>query len=236
MVLSRRERLREATYEEIKSIARRQMAEQGAAAISLRGIATQMGMAAPSLYNYYKSREDLITALIVEAFSSLAATLETANQSRPTQDYGGRLNAAMLAYRDWAVTHPHDFDLIYGKPIGGYSAPEEETLPPVRRISKVFFDIMVAAWQAGKLSVPPQYRQIPPDLYRQLQAWCNSDEGQGRVEPEVLHLILMLQSRGQGMIFMELNHHLQWALSDPAAFYHFEVRAIIESLGLTLIE
>jgi AcrR family transcriptional regulator len=234
MVVSRRERLRTATYDEIKTIARQQMAEQGAGAISLRGIATQMGMAAPSLYNYYKSREDLITALIADAFNSLADALETASRSRPTDDYGGRLYAAMLAYRDWAIQFPNDFDLIYGKPLVGYVAPEAETLPAVKRIQMVFFEMLVTAWQKGKITVSAEYSKIPPELYTQLQAWCNSEEVKGQVPPEVLHLILMMQSRGQGIIFMELNNHLQWALSNPADFYRFEAKAIIQSLGLTL--
>lgn len=234
VVMSRRERLREATYEEIKTIARQQMAIDGAAGISLRGIATQMGMAAPSLYNYYKSRDDLLTALIAENFTSLAEALENAANSKPRHDYAGRLHAAMMQYRQWAIEHPHDFDLIYGKPLTGYAAPEEITGPPVRRISVLFFEIMQEAWNTGKIKIPPEYTKLDPELVTQLEEWCKSSKySDGRVSPEVLHLVLMIQSRGQGIIFLEINNHLHWALNNPAIFYRNELNALLKSIGLT---
>ena len=47
--LSRRERVRQATVEEIKAVARAQMAAEGTAGVTLRAIAREMGMTAPAL-------------------------------------------------------------------------------------------------------------------------------------------------------------------------------------------
>ena len=74
-----RQQQRLATAEEIKRVARRQMAAAGAAALSLRGIAAEMGITAPALYRYFPNRDALVTALIVDAFDALgAATREAA--------------------------------------------------------------------------------------------------------------------------------------------------------------
>src|SRR5713226_10659292 len=129
MALSRRERRHEQTRQEIKQIARQQMAQQGTASLSLRGIAAEMGMSAPSLYNYYINRDDLVTDLIVDSYTHQAETLEQASASCQTQETITCLLATVLAYRQWAVEHPTEFALIAGNPIPGYVAPVAQTLP-----------------------------------------------------------------------------------------------------------
>src|SRR6516225_708196 len=104
MVMSRRERRHEQTRQEIKQFARQQMAQQGtAASLSLRGIAAEMGMKAPSLYNYYSNRDDLVTDLLVDSYTHQAETLEEASESCQEQETITCLLAAILAYRQWAV-------------------------------------------------------------------------------------------------------------------------------------
>ncbi len=76
MTQTRRERIRVSTLEEIKSTAWKQAAEQGAASLSLRAIAREMGMTAPGLYRYYKDRDALVTALLMDAFDSFSTALE----------------------------------------------------------------------------------------------------------------------------------------------------------------
>ena len=76
MTQTRRERIREATIDEIKSTAWKQVGETGAATLSLRAIAREMGMTAPGLYRYYKDRDALVTGLLIDAFDSFSAALE----------------------------------------------------------------------------------------------------------------------------------------------------------------
>ncbi|MBZ0286445.1 MAG: WHG domain-containing protein, partial [Anaerolineae bacterium] len=125
------------TYSEtqaaIKAIARRHMAEQGTAAVGLRAIARDLDMTAPALYRYFPSLDDLITALIVDAYNANADAMAEADAAQPPTDYLARLLAALNAYRDWALAHPVDFQLIYGNPIPGYHAPAEITIPAARR-------------------------------------------------------------------------------------------------------
>ncbi len=231
MVPSRRERLREATLTEIKSIARQQMAEQGVATISLRAIAVQMGMAAPSLYNYFKNRDDLVTALILDTFNAQADRLEEASRSRPAQDYAGRFEAACSAYREWNLAHPTDFALILGKPIPGYELPAETLTPAARRSLAVFVELFQAAWQEGRLRLPVEYADPPTELRQQLELFCQQQEF--KLDGPVLHLVLTTWAHLLGLLVIEVYGHYQPILANPGELYRFEVQAIIERLGLT---
>ena len=68
VVLSRRERARAATIEEIKATALEQMRESGTTDIRFTDIARAMGMTPPALYRYFADRDELLSALIVDGF------------------------------------------------------------------------------------------------------------------------------------------------------------------------
>ncbi|MEI8240917.1 MAG: helix-turn-helix domain-containing protein, partial [Actinomycetota bacterium] len=59
-----RERARAATLAEIVRLARGQVASDGAASLSLRAIAREMGMVSSGIYRYFPSRADLLTVHI----------------------------------------------------------------------------------------------------------------------------------------------------------------------------
>ena len=56
---SARERVRAELTAEITDAARRQLAEVGAAALSLRAVAREVGMVSSAVYRYFPSRDDL---------------------------------------------------------------------------------------------------------------------------------------------------------------------------------
>src|ERR1051325_9008918 len=121
----RREKIRVAIREEIIATAWKQIAEVGAAGLSLRGIAREMEMTAPALYRYFADRDSLITALIIEAFTAFGDVLETARDTYPADDHAGRFKAISLAYRQWAIDYSQRYILIFDTPIAGYCMPEE---------------------------------------------------------------------------------------------------------------
>lgn len=122
---SRRDRLRRELTGEILRIARRQIVEAGARAVSWRGIAREVGMNPASLYTYFASIDDLYTALIVEGFDSLGRAIEVADAEaeRGVRDPTDRLVCCAIAYRGWALDHPAEFNLIFTDQIPGYAAP-----------------------------------------------------------------------------------------------------------------
>ena len=64
-----RARNRAALEQEILRVAREELRRHGAAALSLRAVAREMGMAPSALYRYIKDRDDLLTLLIVSAYT-----------------------------------------------------------------------------------------------------------------------------------------------------------------------
>lgn len=230
--MSRRERLREGTREEIKAVARQQMAQQGTAALSLTAIARQMELTTPALYRYYADRDALITALIIDAFASVADAMEDAAASVAHDQYAAQLMVVMNAYRDWAIQHPVDFQLIYGNPIPGYHAPADLTVPEVRRGSAVILSVLSHAYQAGALRLSPAVQALPNAL--QLRSASASGFEQAAVPPAIVYLCMSGWTRIHGIVMLELFQHLQPTVGNVGALYRFEMTQFLASIGLDL--
>src|SRR4029079_15259425 len=74
-----RERVRAELTTEITDAARRQLAEVGAAALSLRAVAREVGMVSSAVYRYFPSRDELLTRLIIDGYDDLGAAAEAAD-------------------------------------------------------------------------------------------------------------------------------------------------------------
>src|ERR1043166_4451027 len=120
-----RERVRAELIREITEVARAQPATGGAAGLSLRAVARELGMVSSAVYRYFPSRDDLLTALIIDGYNAIGAAVERADGACRRDDPHGRGLAACRAVRDWALAHPHEYSLVYGSPVPGYRAPEQ---------------------------------------------------------------------------------------------------------------
>ncbi len=228
----RKESGRTVTAEEIKAVARRQMSEHGTAGLSLRAIARELGITAPAIYNYFPRLEDLITTLIVDAFTALAVAMETAGAEARTEGAGlwETFTRITRAYRAWAVAHPTDFQLIYGNPIPGYHAPTDLTGPLAQRPFAQLFDLLQAGWRSGQISLPEEYQPVPPALAGHIRAYRTKS---GLDLPEVLICVLLSGwARIHGQVMLELFHHSQPFIGDPGLFYELELSAYLRRLGL----
>ena len=110
-------------------------------------------MVSSGIYRYFKSRDELLTALIVDAYEAIAFAVETADGRCERADFPGRWSACCHAVRDWALAHPHEYALIYGSPVPGYKAPEE-TAPPASRVALALVAVIHDAAGAGELRRP----------------------------------------------------------------------------------
>jgi AcrR family transcriptional regulator len=229
---TRRERLRDATCDEIKTTARQQMAEEGTAAISLRSIARRMGVTAPALYRYFADRDALITALIADAYIDLADTLEQARDNVPAEDHARRIYDTGLAYRRWALEHPTDYILIFGNPIPGFDAPMEATLPAARRSLNVFIDLLQAAWQSGAATPPAEYIDLLPQFQERI---IGGPEFFAHDMPHpAIELSMVMWGRWHGMISLELFNHAQPLIAGAGELYRFELIALLQRMGMTI--
>jgi AcrR family transcriptional regulator len=147
---SARERVRAELTAEITDAARRQLAEVGAAALSLRAVAREVGMVSSAVYRYFPSRDDLLTRLIIDGYDDLGAAGEAADD--PTAPPAERWLAVCRAVRTWALAHPHEYALLYGSPVPGYSAPVD-TVAAASRVGIVLGRILGDAARDGAL--PP---------------------------------------------------------------------------------
>jgi AcrR family transcriptional regulator len=218
------------TARQIKIVARQLMAEHGTAGLTLRGIAKQMGITAPAIYNYYPRLEDLITALIVDAFNALAEAMHAAALASLEASYGARILAIVSAYRLWAVENPIDFQLIYGNPIPGYVAPFDLTAPLARKPFFELVPIYLQAWQVGVLRIPAEYQPLPASVAAHIDAWGH--QVGVSIPPPLFGLIISGWGRIHGLVMLELTHHIQPGIGDAAAFYRYEVEAYLQRLGL----
>ena len=153
-----RERVRAELTREIRQEARRQLAEAGANGLSLRAVARELGMVSSALYRYYPSRDDLLTALNIDAYTAIGAAAEAAAEAGAARAGTGAgpparetWAAACRAIRAWAVANPHEYALIYGSPVPGYRAPEA-TIGPASRVPLAFAAILEDA--VASASVP----------------------------------------------------------------------------------
>ena len=155
-----RERVRAELIREITEIARRQLATEGAAGLSLRAVAREMGMVSSAIYRYFPSRDDLLTTLIIDGYNAVGEAVEQAEAACARDDYAGRWLAACRAVRDWALANPHEYALVYGSPVPGYRAPER-TIGPASRAAAVVGKIIGDAYRAAAAGRPGQGAQEP---------------------------------------------------------------------------
>ncbi len=126
-------------------LGRDQLETRGAADLSVREIARGLGVASSAVYRHVRNRDDLLTLLVVDAYTELADHVERAldqarREQRGHQEYS--LGTLAHAVRDWAVGHPARWTLLYGTPVPGYDAEPDDTTAPGTRVMAMFLGIV----------------------------------------------------------------------------------------------
>jgi AcrR family transcriptional regulator len=231
-----RDRIRVELVNQIKDTARRHLAESGATGLSLRAVTRDIGMVSSSVYRYFPSRDDLLTALIIDGYNSLGLAVETAEAAVKKTDYRGRWMASTHAVRTWALEHRHEYALLFGTPVPKYSAPID-TIEPASRVSRVLLRIlaeMVAAGQTmpAPLPVPKavrpdmlavrQFAMLDPHIDR---AAANS------LTDDLLVRGLMAWTGLFGAVSFELFGHRQGSVENHSAFFAMEMERLGAQIG-----
>ncbi len=198
-------------------MAKAQIANAGAAGISLRAIARELGMVSSALYRYYASRDDLLTALIVDAYRDAAVAAEQA-VGEPGE-FVVRWVAMACGIRDWARAHPHDYALIYGSPVPGYRAPAE-TVPAAARVALVPLGLLDEASRSGQIR--GSHGAGLPTVLQQDLAALSAELGLS-IPQDVLARGLAAWSQLLGSISLELFGHLHNVITDHDAFFVFQM-------------
>jgi AcrR family transcriptional regulator len=224
-VSTARERVRAELTAEITAAARRQLAEVGAAALSLRAVAREVGMASSAVYRYFPSRDDLLTRLIIDGYDALGEAAEAADD--PAAPPEQRWSAVCGAVRDWALAHPHEYALLYGSPVPGYSAPQD-TVPAASRVGIVLGRILGDAARAGRLSGGGVR---VPGLLGDAAVEVLGQDAPG-IDDAVRVRALLAWSSLFGTVSFELFGHLVGSVEDADAYFARAVAELGALIGL----
>jgi AcrR family transcriptional regulator len=155
---TRREKQREATYDEITRASRELMAE--GSELSLRAVAGRMGMTAPALYRYVGSYQELVDIVAFEIDKAATETFAAAADRLPEDDYAGRLVASVTEFRMWALGNPREFTLAFANPIADAQCLRREMLT-ISNSGHLMTGQMRALWDHNHHPIPA-LDELPP--------------------------------------------------------------------------
>jgi AcrR family transcriptional regulator len=208
--------------EAIKDTAWRQIAQYGAPALSLRAIARELHITAPAIYNYYPRRDDLVTALIIDAYISFGDSQLAARDALPSSDLYGRLMAIGLAYRDWALKYPQRYQLIFGTPIPGYEPPIEKIMPAGTRSLLALVGTVEALRAAGRLRAD-HFPRATPGHKAEFEMW---KQHTGDADVLSVSVSLLIWARVHGLVSLEIGGYLPPFGIDGGALYRYELESL----------
>lgn len=223
-----RERARAEITREIKREAGRQVAAHGAPGLSLRAVARELGMVSSALYRYFPSRDELLTALIIDAYDALGQAAESSGAGLRAADTRGRWRALCTTIRAWALAHPHEYALIYGSPVPGYRAPQA-TIAPAVRAARVFGRIIADA-NIGNDTPAQDHPVLPPVVAGQASVVAEAI-APGTPAP-VIARALVAWTQLFGMISFELFGQLAGSVDPADEFFSYAVEQMAGFAGI----
>ena len=225
--MGKRQESREQIEARIVELGRRQLVDRGAGGLSVRAIARDLGMVSSAVYRYLSSRDELLTLLLVDAYSDLADAVDRARETVGDQ-WSDDVIAIARAARRWALAHPAGWALLYGSPVPGYHAPAERTVPVGTRVVGAFLDAVAAGIATGDIrltnDVAPQPMSSDFERLRQEFGFPGDDR--------VVAKCFLLWAGVLGAINLEVfGQYGADTLTDPAAVFDAQVRLLVDVLA-----
>jgi AcrR family transcriptional regulator len=212
---------------EIKTVARRHLASDGAN-LSLRAVARDMGMVSSALYRYFASRDDLLTALIIDAYNALGDGVEKADGGVAARsDLRGRLLAIGHAVRRWALANPAEYALIFGSPVPGYAAPPD-TIVAAQRTPDALVRIITDGYASGALTAADS---AVPDSVRADLAAARDAIAPG-LPPELMGRGTIAWVHLFGVVSFELFGQFNNVIEAREDFFDYQMQQIADLIGL----
>ena len=208
----------------IKQTAWKQITAFGAPALSLRAIARELKITAPAIYNYFPDRDALVTALIIDAFTSFGDWQLEVRDSVPESDPAGRMKAIGIAYRDWAHVFPQRYQLIFGTPIPGYKGPVEKILPSSARSLSALVSVVERLRITGKLNVV-SFPKVKPEYKVSFEMWKTYG---GDADILSLSVAMLIWARVHGIVSLEIAGNLPPFGPKGDALYLYELKSIYQ--------
>jgi AcrR family transcriptional regulator len=182
-----------------------------------------------ALYRYFASRDELLTALIVDAYDAVGAAAERAEAAVDRTDLLGRWLTTCRAVRGWALENPHEYALIYGSPVPGYRAPQD-TIAPASRLPQLLGGIFRDGFGAGKL--PAELGEPVPESIRSELVPVVEQISPG-TPPDVMARGMAAWIELFGTVSFELFGQFNNVIEDRTAFFEYQMRSMARLIGLT---
>jgi AcrR family transcriptional regulator len=227
-----RARVRAEMIAEIKTIARRHLETDGAN-LSLRAVARDMGMVSSALYRYFASRDDLLTALILDAYNALGEAAEAADAAvTDRSQLRARWLATTCGIRGWALRTPAEYALLFGTPVPGYAAPAD-TITAATRTPVVLIRILADGFASGALTGESALR-IGARLGDAVRA--DLSRARGDIAPELPDELMLAGITGWvqlfGMVSFELSGQFNNVIEARAEFFGLQMEVMADLIGL----
>jgi AcrR family transcriptional regulator len=222
--VGKRQDSREQIQAKIVELGRRHLVDHGAAGLSLRAIARELGMVSSAVYRYVSSRDELLTLLLVDAYSDLADSVDRVRDDVIADSWSDDVLAMAHAMRDWAVAYPARWALLYGSPVPGYDAPPQRTVAAGTRVVAAFLDVIAAGITTGDIVLTKGHATQP----------TSSDFGRLRQEygfpgdDRVIAKCFLLWAGLVGAISLEVfGQYGADTLTDPRSVFDTQVRLLV---------
>ncbi|MBO1267911.1 TetR/AcrR family transcriptional regulator [Arthrobacter cavernae] len=228
-----RERARTQTIADIVRLGRQHLALHGAAALSLRAVARDLGVVSSAVYRYVESRDELLTLLLIDAYNELGDEVDAAVDALPGDDFAGRFRALGRAVRSWALREPARYSLLFGSPVPGYQAPAGRTTVPGTRVIYRLVGNFDAAYRAGALTAhAAPVVVVPPALLPDLQA-IRAELGLAVPEASVARGVLVWTSVFGAISFEVFGQYGRDTFSARDELFEHQLSVLAEVVGLT---
>jgi AcrR family transcriptional regulator len=217
--LTRRERLRRQTVDEIVEAALGLVDDSGAHGLSLASVGKVVGMTPPALYHYFASREALLDALVLAGYADLGTAVETAVRQAQDRSPADRLAAITGAWRRWALDHPRRYSMLFT----GSRREAVDPLESVGAISQsllalvtIIQEVAAGAEPGASVSAGAAETGDPADaddagggpegsvLDQDLARWGRSLDFPTAAAPAALRLALSTWYRVHGLVSLEI--------------------------------
>ena len=123
----------------------------GSEAVTLRAVAREVGIAAPSIYAHFPDRDAVLMAVVARIFDELTEAIEQGKEAAG-QDPAGRLVAGCEAYVAFGLEHPARYGVLFSRqrpaaPGYGKPVPIGPAGRPVLEFGAETFALLVQAIQ-----------------------------------------------------------------------------------------
>ncbi|MHA6761282.1 TetR/AcrR family transcriptional regulator [Streptacidiphilus sp. PAMC 29251] len=221
--VSRRERLRAQTLQEIQDACFAIIDADGVDALTIAAIARSMAMSAPAVYRYFPSRDALVAHLVTLSYQQLTTAMGQA-VAASGQEPRARVQALVAAYRGWALGHRRRYGMLFGERAADLP-PSATAQTPLDQAMALLIDMLMAVQGA-----PPPDSTGDAALDGQLQQWARAQE-RADTPPSAARVAIVIWTRIHGIVSLELTGIFDNHTIEAQRLIDLEIDDAVRSLG-----